>query len=146
MKENHSDKGGSNRLERNIKPTTEDASTVMRYRVTAEVGKNCATQTEGHRLFWLIWHDLAAGSWVQLDFAGVTCFTPPFFDALCGELLKHFRLAFLNQRIQVQNLPQTGRDILLSALRRAQKEITTRQPESTNGSGQNLSSTQRFPH
>ncbi|WDL96584.1 STAS-like domain-containing protein [Alicyclobacillus sp. ALC3] len=129
MKENQSDEGVSNRLETDNKSMTDDASTVMRYRVTAEVGKNCATQAEGHRLFWLIWHDLAAGSWVHLDFSGVTCFSPPFFDALCGELLKHFRLAFLNQRIQVQNLPQEGRDILQSALRHTQKEISTRQSE-----------------
>ena len=119
MKENQSDEGVSNRLETHNKPMTDDAFTVVRYRITAEVGKNCATQAEGHRLFWLIWHDLATGSLIQLDFAGVTCFSPPFFDSLCGELLKHFHLAFLNERIQVQNLPQEGRDILLSALRRA---------------------------
>ena len=129
MKEIQANDGVSNRLETPNNPMTDDTSTVIKYRITDEVGKTCATQAEGHRLFWLIWHDLAAGSLVQLDFAGVTCFTPSFFDALCGELLKHFRFSFLNQRIHVQNLPQEGRVILQSALRRAQKEMTTRQSE-----------------
>ncbi|QQE78425.1 STAS-like domain-containing protein [Alicyclobacillus sp. SO9] len=110
--------GDESKCFRNVARWEQDGETVtLTYRIISEVGRECTARSEGHRLFLLIWHDLATKCTVELDFAGVTSFSQTFFDALYGELLKCFQSFVVMRRIHSQNLSLVGWDLLHSTLR-----------------------------
>ena len=84
----------------------------MKYVVYSLIGENCITVDDGQKVYDLIHPDLVAGHPVELDFAGVSVFASPFFNAAIGRLLKDIKPEDLNRLLKVSNLIPVGMDVL----------------------------------
>lgn len=113
----------------------------MKYSILTLVGEDCITIEDGDKIYALIHPELAADRPVELDFAGVSVFASPFFNAAIGRLLKDFTPQDLNRLLKISNLAPVGMDVLKlviknsaqyyrdPALRKALDEILSEQVE-----------------
>ena len=76
------------------------------------VGENCVTLDDGQKVYDQIHPELVAGHPVEVDFAGVSVFASPFFNAAFGRLLKDLTTEELNRLLKVYNLTSVGKDVL----------------------------------
>jgi len=76
------------------------------------VGEACITIEDGEIVYDLIHRELKTGRPVELDFAGVTVFAAPFFNAAFGQLLEDLTSDDLNQLLKVVNLIPLGMEAI----------------------------------
>jgi hypothetical protein len=72
--------------------------------------EDAVTLEDGQNVYDCIHPELAAGRAVELDFAGVSVFASPFFNAALGQLLKDLNADDLNRLLKLTNLLPPGRD------------------------------------
>ena len=84
-------------------------------------GEDAITLEDGQLVYDHIYPELAAGRTVELDFAGVTVFASPFFNAALGQLLKYLEREDLNRLLAVTNMSPTGRDVAIQAIENAKR-------------------------
>ena len=93
----------------------------MKYSVRELTGENAITLEDGQKLYDLIYPELKAGHVVDVDFAGVTVFASPFFNAGVGQLLKDIEPKQLNDLLKVANLVPTGLNVLKRVIENAKQ-------------------------
>src|SRR5882672_7658823 len=93
----------------------------MRLTVRDVVGENAITLEDGQGVFDRIAPVLVSGQPVELDFAGVTVFASPFFNAAIGQLLKDLKPDDLNRLLHVLNLVPAGLDVVRQVIQNAKE-------------------------
>jgi hypothetical protein len=76
------------------------------------VGKNAISMQSGSNLYEHIAPTLLSGQNVELDFDGVELFASPFFNASIGLLLKDIQVTDLQERLNISNISDVGRQLL----------------------------------
>jgi len=85
---------------------------MKKWKILDLVGEDCITIEDGEKVYDLIHPELMAGRPVELDFAGVTVFASPFFNAAFGHLLEDLSPEDLERLLKVSNLIPVGRNTL----------------------------------
>jgi len=84
-------------------------------------GEDAITLEDGQNVYDRIYPELAAGRDVELDFAGVSVFASPFFNAALGKLLRDLKADDLNRLLRVTNLLSSGRAAAQRAIENAKR-------------------------
>jgi len=84
----------------------------MRVEIHSMIGENCITLEDGQKIFDLIHPELLVGNAVELNFANVTVFASPFFNAAIGRLLKDIKPDDLNRLLKITALVPPGLTVL----------------------------------
>lgn len=84
----------------------------MIYKVYDIVGKYAITVNGGQKLYTQIHPCLLNDETVELDFAGVEIFAPPFVNFAFGQLLKDISSEKLNQLLEFTSLNADGWDVI----------------------------------
>jgi len=94
---------------------------MARYEIKSIVGENCITKEGGQTIYESIFPDLNNGLSVELDFQGCAIFASLFFNSAIGKLLAHFKSDRLNELLDIKNLSEDGRSVLLRVINNAKK-------------------------
>jgi ABC-type molybdate transport system substrate-binding protein len=87
--------------------------------VSQLIGNYGITLDDGDALYAALHPLLTEGRRVTLDFAGVTIFASPFFNASIGRLLAYFSSDFLNAHLTPVNLSAAGQGTLRRVIENA---------------------------
>ncbi len=93
----------------------------MKVDVFKEVGENCITLEDGHKIYDMIHSELSSGNNVELDFENVKIFASPFFNSAIGRLLKDFKPEDLNRLLKITNITSTGMSVLRRVIENAKE-------------------------
>lgn len=92
--------------------------------IKAELGEHCVTIAQGEQIYEKIHPRLLNEDQVQLDFAGVTVFSSPFFNAAIGQLLKDLKPEQLNRLLRIDNLAPYGMETMTRVIANSREYYT----------------------
>lgn len=92
---------------------------MIKVNVTELVGKNAISMQSGTKLYKVLYPVLIAGDNAEVNFAGVSLFASPFFNASIGLLLKDISIDSLMKNMTVIELNEIGRHLLNDVIQNA---------------------------
>lgn len=93
----------------------------MKILIKDEIGSRCIVKEDGQKIFDEIQETLKNGETVILDFSGVNQFASPFFNFSIGQLLKEVSEEKLRKFLKVENLNETGTQVIERVIENASK-------------------------
>jgi len=96
----------------------------MMLNVNSTVGESCITVEDGERIYQIIHPELAKGHDVTLDFAGISIFASPFFNAAIGQLLRDIPVQVLHSNLHFEGLSFHGNHVLIRVIDNAKRYYT----------------------
>ena len=84
----------------------------MKLSIKDQIGPRCIIKEDGQKIYDAIYGPLLREESVTLDFKGVHQFASPFFNFAIGQLLKDIDEADLRRLLQIENLNQTGLQVV----------------------------------
>ncbi len=93
----------------------------MELRIFDLIGPRCIVGDDGQKIYDEIHGPLLQGENVTLDFEGVTQFASPFFNFAVGQLLKDIKQPEFSSLLKIENLNQTGTQVIKRVIENAEK-------------------------
>jgi hypothetical protein len=93
--------------------------TPLRITIASLFGENCITAEDGEVLREKIAAALDAEQKVELDFAGVSVVSTPFFNVAVGELMRNYDRDTLNAGVVFENLSSDATSLLVRVVKNA---------------------------
>ena len=85
------------------------------------IGPRCIVGDDGQKIYDKIHEPLLKGETVTLDFQEVTQFASPFFNFAVGQLLKDVKLQEFNRLLKIENLNETGKQVIQRVIENAEQ-------------------------
>lgn len=93
----------------------------MKINIKNIIGPRCIIKEDGQKIHDMVIELLKKGEPVTLDFDGVSQFASPFFNFSIGQLLKDIKEEDLRRLLQLENLNETGRQVIERVIENAAK-------------------------
>ena len=84
----------------------------MRIIIKEKCDEFCFLIEDGKKIHEIVLSAVKEGIVVEIDFAGVTVFSAPFFHSALGDLLEHITYEDFNRLVKIVNLHDSARKLL----------------------------------